>query len=181
MSDRKPDSMSWNSWIDQQIEASRAQGEFDDLPGRGQPIPDLNNTDEMWWVRSLMAREGVDLLPDTLRLRREVEKALEELPTLINERAVREAFEALNAHIRSVNLGRREGPPSNVKPFDIEAVVERWRAARQAAIDARDAAAATSPGGAPTPSEAERPPWALIAAALGAPLGLAALLYWALG
>ena len=36
---RKPkDLPNWESWIDQQIREAQERGEFDDLPGRGQPL-----------------------------------------------------------------------------------------------------------------------------------------------
>jgi hypothetical protein len=42
--------------IRQAIEA----GEFDNLPGAGEPLPDLKGTYEpTWWVRKWMDREGI--------------------------------------------------------------------------------------------------------------------------
>ena len=33
-----------------------ARGEFDDLPGAGKPIPNLND-DPLWWVKKFVERE----------------------------------------------------------------------------------------------------------------------------
>jgi predicted flavoprotein YhiN len=39
-------------WIDRQIREARERGEFDNLPGTGKPLPDLDKPyDENWWVR----------------------------------------------------------------------------------------------------------------------------------
>jgi hypothetical protein len=46
------------------------------------------------------------------------------------EADVRELVEAINTRIRRVNATATAGPPSTVVPLDVEAVVERWRAAR---------------------------------------------------
>ena len=38
MSTRKPEGLSWQSWVDVQVSAARERGEFDNLPGEGQPL-----------------------------------------------------------------------------------------------------------------------------------------------
>ena len=48
--------------VEQRIREAQARGEFDDLPGAGKPIPDLDHADdELTWVRKWMRREGIDL------------------------------------------------------------------------------------------------------------------------
>ena len=61
------------SWVDQQIRVAMAKGEFDDLPGRGQPIRDLGSQhDPDWWVKRLVEREQITgVLPPSLQLRKE--------------------------------------------------------------------------------------------------------------
>jgi hypothetical protein len=54
MSARKPPGLGWESWIDRQVREATERGEFDDLAGAGQPIPDLDKPfDELWWVESI--------------------------------------------------------------------------------------------------------------------------------
>jgi hypothetical protein len=49
MTARKPPGVGWESWIDKQIREAEERGEFEDLPGAGQPIPDLDKPfDELW-------------------------------------------------------------------------------------------------------------------------------------
>ena len=38
MTERKPQSMSFKSWIDQQIADAEKRGVFDNLPGAGKPL-----------------------------------------------------------------------------------------------------------------------------------------------
>jgi DnaJ homologue, subfamily C, member 28, conserved domain len=50
MTSRKPRELSWESWIDRQVREATERGEFEDLPGSGEPIPDLDRPfDEMGW------------------------------------------------------------------------------------------------------------------------------------
>ena len=56
MTARKPPGVGWESWIDKQIREAEERGEFEDLPGAGQPIPDLDKPfDELWWVKNKLA------------------------------------------------------------------------------------------------------------------------------
>lgn len=127
MTERKPPSMSYETWIDRQIREAQERGDFDNLP-KGKPIPNL---DQPWslddWAREMIKREGVSVLPPGLELRRHVERELEEIMQLGAEVGVRKAVAELNEHIREVNRNILEGPYSNVKPLDVEEVVQRWR------------------------------------------------------
>ncbi len=42
MTERKPPGVSFETWIDKQIREAADRGEFDNLPGAGKPIPDLD-------------------------------------------------------------------------------------------------------------------------------------------
>ena len=67
MTERKPFGVSWETWIDRQIREGMERGDFDHLPGHGQPIRGLDRPDdELWWVREKLRREGVSFLPPTL-------------------------------------------------------------------------------------------------------------------
>jgi hypothetical protein len=128
MTQKKPPGKTWESFIEQQIREAMEEGAFDNLPGKGQPIPDLGiERDPLWWAKKLVEREKVSLTPPALALRREVEQTLERLPQMRDEAEVRRAFEALNAQIRKINATAAEGPPTNLAPLDVEAIVQRWR------------------------------------------------------
>lgn len=133
MTARKPAELSFESWIEQQIQQAQREGLFDDLPGAGRPLPGDDGADPHWWTKQLLRREQVDLLPPALALRRSVEKALAALPGLRDERRVRELIEGLDAEIRRVNASVTSGPPTTQAPLDVEAIVADWRRVRVAA------------------------------------------------
>jgi hypothetical protein len=127
MTERKPPDKSWESFIEQQIREAMDEGAFDNLPGKGQPIRDLGiESDPLWWAKKLVQREGVSLTPPALALRRDVEQTLERLPKIRDKVEVRRALEALNGQIRRVNATTADGPPTNLAPLDIEAIVREW-------------------------------------------------------
>lgn len=43
-------------YVERKIREAMARGEFDDLPGAGKPIPNLND-DPLWWVKKFVERE----------------------------------------------------------------------------------------------------------------------------
>ena len=131
MTQKKPPGKTWESFIEQQIREAMEQGAFDNLEGKGKPIPDLGiERDPLWWAKKLVEREKVSLMPPALALRREVEQALERLPRLRDEAEVRRVLEALNAQIRKLNATIAEGPPTNLAPLDVDALVREWRQRR---------------------------------------------------
>jgi hypothetical protein len=131
MTQRKPPGKPWESFIEQQIREAMEEGAFDNLAGKGRPIPDLGiERDPLWWAKKLVEREKVSLMPPALALRRDVEQMLERLPTLRDEAEVRRTVETLNAQIRKINATTAEGPPTNLAPLDVEAVVSAWRRSR---------------------------------------------------
>jgi hypothetical protein len=131
MTERKPPGVSWETWIDRQIREGMERGEFDDLPGHGRPIPDVDRPhDELWWVRSKLQREGVSYLPPTLALRKEVEDAQDAIAAAETEAEVRALVAEVNERIRAVNRQATSGPPSTLVPLDVERAVEQWRSAQ---------------------------------------------------
>ncbi|RBQ17996.1 DUF1992 domain-containing protein [Spongiactinospora rosea] len=129
MTNRKPDSMGFESWIDQQIREAMERGEFDDLPGAGKPLPNRNElADELWWVKQKAQSEGLTLpLPPTLALRKEAEEALAAARGARTENEARKIVEEINAKIDKAIRKGLSGPPLNLMPFDIEAIVTEWR------------------------------------------------------
>jgi hypothetical protein len=131
MTARKPPGVSWESWTDRQIREGIERGEFDDLPGAGQPIPGLDGTrDEMWWVKEKLRREDVSALPPALALRKELDDAKVAIAAAPSEAKVRAIVEEINERIRHLNRYGASGPPSNLMPLDVDDTVARWRASR---------------------------------------------------
>ena len=60
MTERKPPGVPWEHWIERQIREAEARGEFENLPGKGKPIEDLDRPhDPLWWVKQLVKRENL--------------------------------------------------------------------------------------------------------------------------
>jgi hypothetical protein len=128
MTERKPPGVSFESWVDKQIREAMERGEFDNLPGAGKPIPDLDKPyDELWWVKQKLRRENASYLPPTLVLRKEAEDALAAASEAGSEADVRKIMAGINDKIREAIRKGLSGPPLNLMPFDVEDVVREWR------------------------------------------------------
>jgi hypothetical protein len=131
MTERKPREISFDSWIDRQINEAQERGEFDNLPGAGKPLPrGALNGDA--WLRNYLDREGVSaeaMLPVPLRLRKEAERLADTLGELRSEQDVREVVRDLN---RRILEWRRipEGPPIHLRLVNEEDMLARWRETR---------------------------------------------------
>jgi hypothetical protein len=133
MTERKPPGTSWETWIDAQIRVAREQGAFDNLPGAGKPLPNLGQEhDPLWWVKQLIRREQISVLPPSLELLRKVEKELAAIEGLHDEATVRDRVAVLNVEISKVNATVMEGPPTRLSTLDADKVVARWRRTRSA-------------------------------------------------
>jgi hypothetical protein len=132
MTQRKPPGTSWESWIEAQIRVAMEQGAFDNLPGAGKPLPNLDQYDPLWWVKQLTQREQLSLLPPSLELLRKVERELATIEKLPDEATVRRRIAALNVEIARVNATVVEGPPTRLGKLDVDQVVARWRRTRSA-------------------------------------------------
>jgi hypothetical protein len=109
------------------------KGAFDNLPGAGKPLPNLGQEyDPLWWVKQLVQREQISMLPPSLELLRKVEKELATIEKLHDEATVRHRVAALNTEIVKVNATVVDGPPTRLGTLDVDQVVARWRRTRSA-------------------------------------------------
>ena len=128
MAEQKPPKISWESWIERKIRESMERGEFDNLPGRGEPIPDLARPyDELWWLRKKLRDEDLSIEPPALTLRKEVDDTRARIAAAGSEAEVRRLVAAINERIVYVNSHITFGPPSDLVPLDVEGVVAEWR------------------------------------------------------
>lgn len=137
MTERKPVGVSFEWWIDRLIRQGRERGEFDDLPHKGKPLPDIGERDDPdWWIKAKLKREGVSYLPPTLQIRKDAEDAMTRAMAAADEETVRTIIGNLNVEIRKLNRMAASGPPMTLMPFDVDDVVARWRARRaEAGVD----------------------------------------------
>ena len=126
MGGRKPPGVSFETWVDRQIREGLASGAFDDLP-RG-PV-DLGDTrDDDWWIKRKVREEGLDVLPASLVLRRDLERAVVTARGAPTEDEAREQIETVNERIRAANRIAMSGPPVVLVTYDVEAFLAGWRA-----------------------------------------------------
>jgi hypothetical protein len=133
MTERKPAGVNFETWVDAQVRAAQDSGAFDNLPGTGKPIPNLDQPyDENWWVKQKLQREDLPtdaLLPPSLQLRKEIERLPGTVRELAAERLVRDVVAELNERI--VAWQRSPTPPHvPIRRVDADEVVEQWRGSR---------------------------------------------------
>jgi hypothetical protein len=136
-------------WVDLQIQEAMKRGDFDNLPGAGKPIEGLGAThDPDWWLKKLVEREKISVLPPALQLRKDDAELDARLDGHTAESEVRRILEEFNARVMRARYTPVDGPPLITMPRDLEAEVTAWRERRQArrrAAAARKAAAAPHP------------------------------------
>ena len=113
------------SWIEQRLNELAEEGLFDDLPGGGQPIADLDTQySPAWWADRWMKRDAArrGSAPLRLRLEGDVAAALALPRPAARERLqqIKSAVGALNFHLDS---------PLQLPDFDVDTVLIRreWR------------------------------------------------------
>ncbi len=162
MTERKPPTVSFPDWVENQIRTAERAGAFKNLPGAGKPIPDIDRPkDDLDWVANLLRREQVDVasvLPPALALAKEVEVLPERLAKLRSEADVRDTIEDLNDRIRQAQRQPQVGPPFRVRAVNVAATVEQWRVER-AARAAATPAQPTEPPARPAPERRMRRTW----------------------
>ena len=125
---KKPPKVSWESWVERKIRESMERGEFDNLPGAGQPIPDLARPyDELWWLRKKLRDEKLSIDPPIMVLRRELDETVERIGAARSEAEVRRLVAAINERIVYVNSHTFFGPAPDLAPLNVERIVAEWR------------------------------------------------------
>jgi hypothetical protein len=133
MTDQKPPGKSWKSWVEEQIQDAQRGGEFDRLEGKGRPIPGIEAPyDPLWWVKKLLEREKISMLPLALEVRAKADKMLDTVWGLPTEAHVRERVGAINAEIARANRTTATGPPTTLAPLEIDDILAEWRRRRPA-------------------------------------------------
>ena len=130
-------------WVEQQLRVAFERGDFDDLPGAGKPLEGLGSDhDPDWWVKRLVEREQISVLPPALELRKEDAELEGRLDRVTAESEVREELESFNARVRRARMQLLGGPPVITPERDVDAEVAAWRERRTARVEAQRAALA---------------------------------------
>ncbi|WP_409333018.1 DUF1992 domain-containing protein [Trujillonella humicola] len=130
MTDRKPQGVSFETWVEQQIRQAQERGAFTALPGAGRPLridPEQTAYD---WALAKARREGVrtaDMLPPGLRLRRERDELPARAARLSSEDDVRALAEDYNARVQAFWRLPQESRWAPVPGLaDVDVLVEGW-------------------------------------------------------
>jgi len=122
------------SYADRCIRLAMERGEFDNLPGTGEPLKVLEEEyDELWWVRRLVKREDLNALPQGLAFKKEVVAELYRIGNLDQEAEVARALEVLNGKIFTYNATGEHAPCVDLMPEDVERFMKTWRGKRSRA------------------------------------------------
>lgn len=136
MTERKPGTVTWESWIESQILRAQREGQFDKLPGTGKPLPNLGEQQhELAWLAKKLRDDKADpaaYLPPQLVVAKEAENVRARVGDLRSESDVRDYLTGLNQRIERLHARPPAGPPVRVKLVDIDAAVVDWRRARTA-------------------------------------------------
>jgi hypothetical protein len=144
-----------STWVDVQVRRAMERGEFDDLPGQGKPIEDLGvEHDPDWWVKKLVERERIAILPPAIALRKEDAALEDRLDRLTAEKEVRRELDDFNRRVVEIRRQLQGGPPVVTPTRDVDAEVAAWHERRTARIEAQRAAVAAN-----RPAPARRPWW----------------------
>ncbi|WP_151084156.1 DUF1992 domain-containing protein [Nocardioides cynanchi] len=149
-------------WVDLQIQEAMKRGDFDNLPGAGKPIEGLGaQHDPDWWIKKLVEREKISVLPPALQLRKDDAELDAALDRHTAESEVRRLLEDFNARVLHARYTPVDGPPLVTMPRDVDAEVDAWRErrlARRRAAEA-DRARAAAELARPAPAPAPRRRW----------------------
>ena len=116
-----------HTWVDLQIRQAIERGDFDDLPGAGKPIEGLGaQHDPDWWLKQLIEREKIIVLPPALQLRKDDAELDGVLDALNTEADVRRHVEDFNARVVAARYRLPEGPPLVTMPRDVDETVTAW-------------------------------------------------------
>ena len=130
-----------SQWVEQQLRIAQERGEFDNLPGAGKPIEGLGSQhDPDWWVKRLVEREQISVLPPALALRKENLELADTLDRFGSESEVRRELEDFNARVRRARMQLEGGPPVVTPERDLDVEVDAWRERREVRIEAQRAA-----------------------------------------
>jgi len=118
-------------YVDLQIQRAIERGEFDNLPGAGKPLENLDS-DPDWWLKKLIEREQITgVLPEALQLRKDDAELDAVLDKETSERVVREHLETFNRRVVAARRQLQGGPPVITPTRDVEAEVAAWRDRRR--------------------------------------------------
>lgn len=117
--------------VEIELQQAIRRGEFDNLPGAGKPIPGIDAPhDPDWWVKRLIERERISVLPPALALRKEDAELDATLDRESRPAEVRRILEDFNARVIDARRQLEGGPPVITPLRDVDQQLEAWEQRR---------------------------------------------------
>ncbi|WP_241978348.1 DUF1992 domain-containing protein [Cryobacterium sp. Hz9] len=125
-------------YVEMAIQQAIRRGEFDNLPGAGKPLTNLERGyDPDWWIRQKIEREKITGLgPPALTLRTENVELDARLDQAHSEAAVTAILNDFNSRVVSARRQLQGGPPVVTPTRDVEGQLTLWRDRRAARSEA---------------------------------------------
>lgn len=117
-------------WVDLQVRKAMERGEFDHLPGAGKPLRLGDVHDPDWWVKRLVEREKISVLPPALALRKEDAELEQVLDRETSEEGVRGVVRDFNRRVVEARRQLTGGPPVITPTRNEDEEVAGWRSRR---------------------------------------------------
>jgi hypothetical protein len=119
-------------YVEVVIQQAIRRGDFDNLPGAGQPLRTLHSVnDPDWWIRQKIEREKITGLgPPALTLRAESAQLEGRLDRAGSEKAVRELLDDFNSRVIEARRQLQGGPPVVTPLRDVDEEIAGWRERR---------------------------------------------------
>ena len=130
---RKPAGMSSGDWIEALIRQAEFEGKFDGVANAPDPMAGVDPAspdDEDWWLKKLIKRENLTVMPEMLALKKDIGELRGALHLVPSEAELRARVAALNARVAEVNLTNTSPVACDVVALDVERVAVAWREAR---------------------------------------------------
>lgn len=130
----------WDRLAESRIAEALREGQFDALPGLGQPIPDLDEGwDETRWLREKLKAEDLRTMPPAWTIRQWAREEAAKLLDTDDENLLRERVAAFNVELVRRMRNALWGPPVDVAPIDADALIGSRRAERSASAPSAEA------------------------------------------
>ena len=125
-------------YVETAIQQAIRRGEFDNLPGAGKPLQNLERGyDPDWWIRQKIERERITGLgPPALTLRTENAELDARLDAAQSEAAVTEILTDFNSRVVAARRQLQGGPPVVTPTRDVAEQLALWRDRRAARSEA---------------------------------------------
>ena len=97
--------------IEKRIKEAQRKGEFDDLPGRGEPVPiedDSHIPEDLRLAYKIL--KNANCVPPEIQLRKDIRKMQDMLENMSDEREKYRHIKKINFKIRQLNLMRKASP-----------------------------------------------------------------------